>query len=122
VARSLKPARLGLLLGQAGNRSDDAIAELARTAAASAPDRVLVKELPAMLRGRLPGEVPALLQRALVDAGLVAAKVACEPDEATAAHALLAWAMPGDVVVLPVHTQATRMALARTLQGAAAVG
>ena len=122
VARALQPARLGLLLGQAGNRSDEAIAELARTAAAFAPDRVLVKELPAMLRGRIPGQVTALLRQALADAGLAGGRIAFEADEAAAAHALLAWAGPGDVVVLPVHTQATRLALARTLQGPSTSG
>ena len=61
VARSLNPARFSLLLGQAGNRDDQAIAELARTAARFTPDRIAIKELALMLRGRAPGEVPALL-------------------------------------------------------------
>ena len=115
VGRALKPRRLGLLLGQAGNRSDAAMQELAHTAASFAPDRVLVKELPLMLRGRAPGEVPALLQRLLVQAGLPAPAVAVLADETQAALALLAWAQPGDVVVLPVHTAAVRLQLAARL-------
>ena len=68
VARALpQRKRLLLLLGQAGNRSDDAITELAHTAAAARPDLVILKELPAMLRGRASGEVSALLERALQD-------------------------------------------------------
>ncbi len=119
VARALQPPplRLGLLLGQAGNRSDDAIAELATTAAAFAPNCLVVKELPQMLRGRALGEVPALLVQALLLAGLPAHAVAVEPDEATAALALLAWARPGDVVVLPLHTAAVRARVAAQLQG-----
>jgi UDP-N-acetylmuramyl tripeptide synthase len=109
------PARLGLLLGQAGNRDNTAITELALTAARFAPAHVVVKELPLMLRGRPLGEVPALLQAALQQAGLPAAAVQHEPDEAAAAQALLAWAQPGDVVVLPVHTTAVRQALAGVL-------
>ena len=108
VARALQPQRLGLLLGQAGNRSDEAIVELARTAAACAPDRVLVKELPLMLRGRQPGSVPALIERGLLEGGLSPEHLAHQPDEEAAAHALLQWAQPGDVVVLPVHTAAVR--------------
>ena len=103
-----RPSRLGLLLGQAGNRSDDAIAELARTAAGFRPDWVLIKELPQMLRGRAPGCVPALIEEALLRAGLPAASVAHLADEEAAARALLAWAQPGDVVVLPLHTAAVR--------------
>ncbi|MBK6469587.1 MAG: Mur ligase [Betaproteobacteria bacterium] len=110
------PGRLGLLLGQAGNRDDDAIAELARTAAAAAPDRVVLKELPAMLRGRAHGDVPALLLAGLRAAGLAPERIVREDDELAAAQALLAWARTGDVVVLPVHTAAVRQALARQLQ------
>ncbi len=115
VARSLQPARLGLLLGQAGNRDDVAITDLARTAAGFAPDLVVIKELPLMLRGRAAGEVPALIERALHDAGLDALKTLQEADEETAALRLLDWAEAGDVIVLPVHTAAVRERLAARL-------
>ena len=118
VARALKPVRLGLLLGQAGNRSDDAIGELARAAAAARPDRIVIKELPAMLRGRAPGEVPALLTRALRDAGVHDTLIAHQNDEEAAARDLLAWAGPGDVVVLPVHASTARERLHAVLSGA----
>ncbi len=108
VARALQPARLGVLLGQAGNRDDDAIAELARTAARYAPDVIVIKELPLLLRGRAPGEVPALLERALLAAGVPAERIVAEPDEEAAARRLLDAAQPGDVIVLPVHTRAVR--------------
>jgi len=115
VARALQPKRLALLLGQAGNRDDEAIVELARTAAVALPDHVVVKELPRMLRGRALGDVPALLTRALLAAGLPAERIAQQPFEEAAARALLASARPGDVVVLPVHTNAVRAALAVAL-------
>jgi cyanophycin synthetase len=112
VARSLPHQRLLLLLGQAGNRSDAAIAELARTAAAARPDIVIVKELPGMLRGRPAGEVPALLQRGLTDAGLLPDRIRAGGDEPAAATALLGLARVGDVVVLPVHSSEGRAAAA----------
>ena len=65
AARSLHPRRLSLLLGQAGNRDDRAIGELARTAARFDPDHMVIKELPLMLRGRELGQVPALIEEAL---------------------------------------------------------
>ena len=119
VARALQPpggaSRLGLLLGQAGNRSDDAIGELARTAAGFQPDRVLIKELPQMLRGRAPGNVPALIEAGLLRAGLPAAVITHGGDEEAAARALLAWAQPGDVVVLPLHTASVRERVLQSL-------
>lgn len=115
VARALRPRRLLLLLGQAGNRGDPAIADLARTAASFAPDRIVVKELPLMLRGRSVGDVPALLVRGLEDAGVEARRITMDPDEASAAAGLLDNAEPGDVIVLPVHTGAVRDVLRRRL-------
>ena len=115
VANALAPRRLGLLLGQAGNRGDDAIVELARVAALAQPDLVVIKELPGMLRGRALGELPALLQSSLVQAGLDAARIATVPDEEAAAMQLLQWAQAGDVIVLPVHTGAVRERLAAVL-------
>ena len=119
VARALKPKRLALLLGQAGNRDDAAIAELARAAAQFAPDLVLIKELPLMLRGRALGDVPALIERALVSAGLPPDRIAHQADEAAAAELLLRWAAPGDVIVLPLHTSAVRAQIAALLAAGA---
>ena len=115
AARSLQPARLTLLLGQAGNRDDGAIVELARTAARFAPDRIVIKELTRMLRGREPGEVPALIRRGLLEAGVAPDRIHLEPDEETAARILLDAAQPGEVIVLPVHTREVRERLHATL-------
>lgn len=119
VARALLPpgGRLRLLLGQAGNRDDAAIAALALTAAAARPHQVVVKELPDMLRGRAPGAVPALLLSALQAAGLAQAAVQRVDDEFSAIDTLLQAAQPGDVLVLPVHTVAVRERLRRALGG-----
>jgi UDP-N-acetylmuramyl tripeptide synthase len=117
VARALPHRRLLLLLGQAGNRSDAAIGELARTAAAARPDLVIVKELPAMLRGRAAGEVPALLLRGLHDAGLTAERVAFGGDEPAAAARLLDAAQAGDMVVLALHSAAGRAAARARCEG-----
>jgi len=117
VARALAPHRLGLLLGQAGNRDDAALGELARVAARFAPDLVLLKELPDMLRGRVLGETSAVLRRELLAAGMPAPCLRDEPDEEAAAVVLLGWAQPGDLIVLPVHRRAVREKLAMRLKG-----
>jgi UDP-N-acetylmuramyl tripeptide synthase len=110
IARGLlEPGgRLGLLLGQAGNREDEAIRALARSAAEGRPERVLLKDLPGYLRGRAPGEVPALLHEELRRAGLPETQLRMVLSEVDAARQLLAWARPGDVLVLPVHGAASR--------------
>jgi UDP-N-acetylmuramyl tripeptide synthase len=116
VARALKPQRLLLLLGQAGNREDEAIAELGRTAARYAPDAVCLKRMPAQyLRGRLAEEVPALLRAALLETGLPEERIRDGLDEETSALSLLAQAQAGDVVVLPMHDAPTRQRVAAAL-------
>jgi UDP-N-acetylmuramyl tripeptide synthase len=121
IARGLLApgGRLGLLLGQAGNREDEAIHELARAAAASGPERVLLKDLPGFLRGRAPGEVPALLHAELRRAGLAESQLRLVLSEVEAARELLAWARPGDVLVLPVHGAASREQLVAWLDAEA---
>jgi hypothetical protein len=107
---------LALLLGQAGNRDATAIRELAATAARFAPDRIMLKELPLMLRGRALGEVPRLLEAALLEAGVPAQRIGFEADELAAANLLLDDALPGDVIVLPVHTNMVREPLRARLE------
>ncbi|MEP6590204.1 MAG: Mur ligase family protein [Gemmatimonadota bacterium] len=111
VAQALAPKRLLLLLGQAGNRSDDALTALAETAWAARPDRIILKDLEGYRRGRDVGEVPALLAAALGRAGAPAERLTVVPDEVEAVEAALAWAEPGDVLVLPVHGLEAREAV-----------
>ena len=97
--------RLALLLGQAGDREDADIDRLAAVAAAARPEFVVVKELVSYLRGRGTGEVPALLRRALADAGFRPDAIGDAPDEDRAVRLALAWARAGDVLVLPLHSR-----------------
>jgi UDP-N-acetylmuramyl tripeptide synthase len=98
------PSRRRLvLLGQAGDRDDASIRELARAALALRPDRVVLKEMDAYLRGRAPGEVPALMAAALVDAGFPGEAIVTAPGEVAGVRAALAWATAGDLLVLGIH-------------------
>jgi UDP-N-acetylmuramyl tripeptide synthase len=100
--------RLGLVMGQAGNRSDAEIRQLAKAVVAFAPDLVLLKDEPGMLRGRAAGAVPALLRETLLADGLEPTRVHVLLDEVDAAASLLAWSRPGDVAVLSVHGKDSR--------------
>ncbi len=84
-----------MLLGHAGNRLNADIEELAVVATEFAPDLVVVKEDEGHLRGRQPGEVPALLQNALLKTGMPLASVPICPSEVDAAQMALDWARPG---------------------------
>jgi len=100
--------RMGLLLGQAGNRDDDAIRELAAVAAAAKPDFVVLKDLEGYMRGRVEGEVPGVLREALIHFGLPDENIRTILPEVEAAQALWSSAKPGDVLVLPVHNLVAR--------------
>lgn len=104
LAAALPATRRLILLGQAGDRDEAAVRELAATAWRLAPDRIVVKELPAMLRGRRRGEIPALLADELRRQGAPAATVSHAPDELAAVEEALAWVRPGDLAILLVHT------------------
>lgn len=108
LARPPRDGRLALLLGQAGNREDGEIRELAGVAAEFAPARIVLKDMSGMLRGRTVGEVPALLRAELLRRGLRDEKLVTCLDEYTAVRTLLAWARPGDLLVLPIHGKLER--------------
>ena len=98
------PARRRLvLLGQAGDRTDEAIRELTRAALGLRPDRVLLKEMDRYLRGRRPGEVPGIMADELARLGVPGAAVSRPGGELAAVREALTWAREGDLLVLTVH-------------------
>ncbi|SFN33416.1 UDP-N-acetylmuramyl tripeptide synthase [Dokdonella immobilis] len=123
IARSLGArGRLGLILGQAGNRGEAEIRALAAAAASFHPDLVVLKDMEGFLRGRAAGEVAAVLRDELLAQGLPPGALPTQPTELAAVRHALAWARDGDLLVLPVHAlkaKAAVVALLDTLQGRA---
>jgi cyanophycin synthetase len=116
VAKSASAGgRLGLVLGQAGNREDADIRELAAVAASFQPDRVVLKDIDGFMRGRGTGEVATILRDALIAHGVPAAAVVECLDEIDAVRALLDWARDGDMLVLPTHGTKARQAVVALL-------
>ncbi|MEP6898896.1 MAG: Mur ligase family protein [Rhodanobacter sp.] len=115
VATTSQQGRLGLLLGQAGNREDAQIRELAVTAAGFSPALVMLKDIDGYMRGREPGEVAAILRDELLRQGLPDAALLECLDEAAAIRSMLAWARSGDVLVLPTHGIAARLQVSALL-------
>ena len=100
--------RLGLLLGQAGNRGDAEIRDLATVAAQFAPRFVVLKDIDGYLRGRAPGEVAGILRAELLRCGLADIDLPLCLGEVDAAREALRRIHPGDVLVLPVHSLGAR--------------
>ena len=94
-----------VLLGQAGDREDSAIRELARVAWAIRPDHVIAKEMAAYTRGRPIGEIPGLIADELHRLGAPSGSVSQAPSELEGVHQALEWSRPGDLLLLTVHGQ-----------------
>jgi cyanophycin synthetase len=105
VAETLPANRRLLLLGQAGDRDDVAIRELARAAWQLRPNRIIIKEMDQYLRGRAPGEVPALLADEFSRLGVAHASVSRVGPEIEGVRDALTWARPGDLLVLALHQE-----------------
>jgi len=105
LARQLPAARRLVLIGQAGDRDDDAIRGLARSACAIRPDRVIIKEMTSYLRGRPEGQIPALMREELERDGIPAEAITVSEGELAGVEEALAWAQEGDLLVLTVHAE-----------------
>ncbi|TDJ54688.1 MAG: Mur ligase [Gemmatimonadetes bacterium] len=109
MARAMPAARRLFLVGQAGDRDDDSILDLARAVWSMAPDCVVVKEMPKYLRGRELGVVPAMIERELAAAGAPPEAIIRAESELAGVRAALEWARVGDLVLLTAHENRTEM-------------
>jgi len=100
MANRLEAERRLVVLGQAGDRDDESIRELARNVWRDGIDHVIVKDMPRYLRGRAPGEVPALIADELRRLGAPADAVEITGSELEAVKRALDWARDGDLLLL----------------------
>jgi cyanophycin synthetase len=103
LAQTLPAKRRLVLVGQAGDRNDEAIRALARSAWELDPDYVIAKDMEGYLRGRAPGEVPDILADEFTRLGLPDRALSRGGPEIAAVREALEWARPGDLLVLAVH-------------------
>lgn len=108
VIERLGGRRRLVVLGQAGDRDDQSIRALARSVLDVRPDRVVVKEMRRYLRGRPAGVVPRLIREELASAapGL---DVVEAPDEMEAVRSALEWCAEGDVLLLSIQAERSRV-------------
>lgn len=103
MARRLEARRRLVVIGQAGDRSDEAIRELTRLAWDATPDRIVVKEMPRYARGRAPGEVSGIIGEELARLGAPPEMVSFQPSEMDAVREAADWAREGDLLILLIH-------------------
>lgn len=109
LARALLAERGGhtltVITGSAGDRRDADVEGIARAVVEGGATRVFLREIAGYLRGRAPGEVPGLLRRALVEAGLDEGSIALAEGEVDALDRAIATSGPGDLVALLIHVE-----------------
>jgi UDP-N-acetylmuramyl tripeptide synthase len=105
VAATMKnlPARRRILmLGHAGDRSDDDIRALTAGAFGLSPDHVIITELPDYLRGRESGEISSLIRDECLRLGLAEDQLSFCENPLAGAHRALEIIQPGDLALLLV--------------------
>ena len=103
TGRSLHAERRLVLIGQAGDRSDEAIRALADAAWAMQPDRIIIKEMGRYARGRSQGEVPGMLRQRFLELGAPAETIGYQEHELAGVREAVEWSRRGDVLILLVH-------------------
>ncbi|MBL4659298.1 MAG: hypothetical protein JKY19_03005 [Alcanivoracaceae bacterium] len=95
------PAKRRLvLMGQAGDRSDDLIRGLVDSALKAKPDKLIICELAIHLRGRKTGEVPQLIHQYAIESGMQEQQLSHAADTIEGTKKALSWAQAGDVLLI----------------------
>jgi cyanophycin synthetase len=100
MANRMPFKRKALCFGQAGDRTDDLIRKLARSAWESGLDRVFVSELAKYHRGREPGDVYRIIEHELLNRGAAPDQVEHNEEEIDSLRSAMDWAEPGDLIVM----------------------
>lgn len=100
MASAMGGRRKALCFGQAGDRPDNLIRDLARNAWQTGLDQVFVSELAKYHRGREHGEVFAVIRDELIRCGATPQQVEHHDQEIDSLNAALEWADEGDIVIM----------------------
>jgi UDP-N-acetylmuramyl tripeptide synthase len=105
AVRRVPAKRVILLMGQAGDRPDKDIIDLAKAACSMGPSQLMVAELPGYERGREPFEVPELIRQEALRSGVSEKAIEIFPGPKEATAEALGRAKQGDLLVLLALTQ-----------------
>ena len=103
VAAAIPADSRTLLIGQAGDRSDKDIRDLAVTACETHWDRVVIKEMDDYARGRDHGESADILYNEFASQGIPPENMVREQYELEAVRNLVEGARPGELIALLIH-------------------
>jgi cyanophycin synthetase len=109
MAQALPAKRRALCFGQAGDRPEHAIRELARDAWSIGLDKVVVSELAEYHRGREEGEVFSIIKDELLQNGADETQIEHFTEETDSLTAAMKWAQPGDLVIMLALGGATKI-------------
>ena len=104
AVHGLAARRVLVLVGQAGDRDDAALRDLAAAVLTAHPSIVVLKEMEEYLRGRELGEVTQLLAFEFSAQGVPADSLRFATSEVEGVRVALAEAQAGDLVILGVHS------------------
>jgi len=105
TVRAFQARRNIVLMGQAGDRTDEDIHGFVSAACNLKPDRLLVCDMPGYERGRLPGKVAELIHQIAIDEGLPQEAVTMFKTPVEGVKNALSCAKEGDCLVLLALTQ-----------------
>jgi UDP-N-acetylmuramyl tripeptide synthase len=105
TVKAFQARRNIVLMGQAGDRTDEDIKAFVSAACNLKPDRLLVCDMPGYERGRLPGKVAELIQQIAIDEGLPQEAVRIFKTPVEGVKNALSCAKDGDCLVLLALTQ-----------------
>jgi UDP-N-acetylmuramyl tripeptide synthase len=100
MARALPGKRRVLCFGHAGDRPDALLEEISRAAWEIGLDRVVVSELVRHHRGREHGEIYRVIRNELLRCGAAPEQLEHNEEETESFRSALAWAEPGDLVIM----------------------
>ena len=100
MARAIPAKRRALCFGQAGDRTDELIRELARDAWAIGLDRIVVSELAAYHRGREHGDVYRIIRDELLKSGADESQIHHFETEMESFESTLEWAGADDLGIM----------------------
>ncbi len=120
MAKAYEAKRVAVLLGQAGDRTNEDVRALVEATWAAEPDLIVVKDMEKYLRGREPGEMRALIDAELARFDVPDDAIAHAPTELDAVNLALDWAEPGDLLLLLLHAQRDEVLELLKSQGAPA--
>jgi len=104
TAVNIPSTRRLILMGQAGDRSDEAIVDLVNAAMNANPDRMIVSETPGYERGRKVNEISDIIIEAIKATGFSEHNIERANDPVEGVRMALDWAIPGDFLLFFILT------------------